>query len=232
MPGMFWPFNRMTLDGEDVGSIVRWIGHDAAIFGGNSGGPLVNMQGRSSASTRSAWGSRARFRADLAQEVATRHHERRPGASKLDRPRRAAAVEVVDHPARRARRRHDRRIARCQSGIRVRGRPDEARRIVTSTSGSRKNPALQSGRDATCRWASRLPRRCLRGGGERTLTVVPEDARKRRGADPRAACARHHGVEPDRVVGQGAPARGSHGRARARRPSGRSRRRREAGARR
>ena len=32
MPGMFWPFNRMTLDGEDVGSIVRWIGHDAAIF--------------------------------------------------------------------------------------------------------------------------------------------------------------------------------------------------------
>ena len=36
MPGLFWPFNRMTLDGEDVGSIVRWIGHDAAIFGGNS----------------------------------------------------------------------------------------------------------------------------------------------------------------------------------------------------
>src|SRR5688500_2283971 len=45
MTGMFWPFNRMTLYGEDVGSIVRWIGHDAAIFGGNSGGPLVNMQG-------------------------------------------------------------------------------------------------------------------------------------------------------------------------------------------
>ena len=35
MPGMFWPFNRMTLDGEDVGSIVRWIGHDAPIFGGD-----------------------------------------------------------------------------------------------------------------------------------------------------------------------------------------------------
>ena len=40
MPQLFWPFNRMTLDGEDVGSIVRWIGHDAPIFGGNSGGPL------------------------------------------------------------------------------------------------------------------------------------------------------------------------------------------------
>lgn len=36
---------RLTLDGEDVGSIVRWIGHDAVIFGGNSGGPLVNLSG-------------------------------------------------------------------------------------------------------------------------------------------------------------------------------------------
>ena len=33
------------LDGEDVGRIVRWIGHDAVIFGGNSGGPLVNLAG-------------------------------------------------------------------------------------------------------------------------------------------------------------------------------------------
>ncbi len=35
----------MTLDGEDVGSIVRWIGHDAPIHPGNSGGPLVDLQG-------------------------------------------------------------------------------------------------------------------------------------------------------------------------------------------
>jgi serine protease Do len=45
MPALFWPFNRLKLDGEDVGSIVRWIGHDAPIFGGNSGGPLANMDG-------------------------------------------------------------------------------------------------------------------------------------------------------------------------------------------
>ncbi len=35
----------MTLDGEDVGALVRWLAHDAQIFGGNSGGPLVNLSG-------------------------------------------------------------------------------------------------------------------------------------------------------------------------------------------
>jgi len=46
MPEMFWPFNTMTLDGEDVGSMVRWIGHDAPIYPGNSGGPLVSLDGK------------------------------------------------------------------------------------------------------------------------------------------------------------------------------------------
>ncbi|HIJ65853.1 MAG TPA: PDZ domain-containing protein [Candidatus Hydrogenedentes bacterium] len=36
----------LTLDGEDVGALVRWFGHDAQIYGGNSGGPLVNMAGQ------------------------------------------------------------------------------------------------------------------------------------------------------------------------------------------
>jgi serine protease Do len=36
---------KMILRGEDVGSLVRWILHDALIFGGNSGGPLVNARG-------------------------------------------------------------------------------------------------------------------------------------------------------------------------------------------
>jgi serine protease Do len=36
---------RMMLRGEDVGMLVRWILHDARIFGGNSGGPLVNARG-------------------------------------------------------------------------------------------------------------------------------------------------------------------------------------------
>ncbi len=36
---------RMILRGEDVGTLVRWVLHDARIFGGNSGGPLVNNRG-------------------------------------------------------------------------------------------------------------------------------------------------------------------------------------------
>jgi serine protease Do len=36
---------KMFLRGEDVGMLVRWILHDARIFGGNSGGPLVNSRG-------------------------------------------------------------------------------------------------------------------------------------------------------------------------------------------
>lgn len=42
---MIAPGGSMKLDGEAVGEIVRWIGHDAVIFPGNSGGPLVNLKG-------------------------------------------------------------------------------------------------------------------------------------------------------------------------------------------
>lgn len=42
---MIAPRGSMQLDGEAVGELVRWIGHDAVIFGGNSGGPLVNLRG-------------------------------------------------------------------------------------------------------------------------------------------------------------------------------------------
>ena len=42
---MIAPGGAMRLDGEVVGELVRWIGHDAVIFPGNSGGPLVNLSG-------------------------------------------------------------------------------------------------------------------------------------------------------------------------------------------
>ncbi len=38
--------SQLTVEGERVGSIVLWIGHDAQIYPGNSGGPLVNLAGK------------------------------------------------------------------------------------------------------------------------------------------------------------------------------------------
>ena len=45
MPEWLRAWGEMKEDGEDVGALVKWIGHDAPIFGGNSGGPLVNLRG-------------------------------------------------------------------------------------------------------------------------------------------------------------------------------------------
>ena len=70
MPQLFWPFNRMTLEGEDVGSLVRWIGHDAAIFGGNSGGPLINLNGEIVGINEISLGLAGAIPADLAKDVA------------------------------------------------------------------------------------------------------------------------------------------------------------------
>ena len=46
LPEAFERHRRFDVDGEPVGSLVRWIGHDAALYGGNSGGPLVNAAGQ------------------------------------------------------------------------------------------------------------------------------------------------------------------------------------------
>jgi len=43
-PEHFFPFT-FRLEGEPIGTLVRWIGHDAAIQPGSSGGPLVNLCG-------------------------------------------------------------------------------------------------------------------------------------------------------------------------------------------
>jgi len=46
LPSWMNRFGGLELDGENVGALVRWLAHDAAIYGGNSGGPLVDTQGK------------------------------------------------------------------------------------------------------------------------------------------------------------------------------------------
>lgn len=60
---------RFTLDGEDVGGLVRWIAHDAAIFPGNSGGPLVNLHGEIVGINEISFGLGGAIPVNLAQQV-------------------------------------------------------------------------------------------------------------------------------------------------------------------
>jgi serine protease Do len=62
--------SRFTLDGEDVGSLVRWIGHDADIYPGNSGGPLVNLKGQVIGINEISFGLSGAIPGNLAQRVA------------------------------------------------------------------------------------------------------------------------------------------------------------------
>jgi len=61
---------EVTLEGEDVGSLVRWIGHDAAIYPGNSGGPLVNVKGQIVGVNEISVGLGGAIPASLARQVA------------------------------------------------------------------------------------------------------------------------------------------------------------------
>ncbi len=60
----------IEIEGENVGSVVKWIGHDAQIFPGNSGGPLVNLDGEIIGINELVLGLAAAIPADLAGSVA------------------------------------------------------------------------------------------------------------------------------------------------------------------
>jgi serine protease Do len=70
MPRFWGSARRFRLDGEDVGALVRWIGHDAAIYGGNSGGPLVNLRGEIVGINEISYGLGGAIPGNLAKSVA------------------------------------------------------------------------------------------------------------------------------------------------------------------
>ncbi|HMP82625.1 MAG TPA: PDZ domain-containing protein [Verrucomicrobiota bacterium] len=70
MPKLFGPYAKFKLDGEDVGSLVKWIGHDAPIYGGNSGGPLVNLKGEIIGINEISFGLGGAIPGNLARSVA------------------------------------------------------------------------------------------------------------------------------------------------------------------
>ena len=174
MPGLFWPFNRMTLEGEDVGSIVRWIGHDAAIFGGNSGGPLVNMAGEIVGVNEISMGLAGAIPSDLAQEVAT--------ALMRDGKVRRGWIGLDVQPLLKS--------AAVQRGVLVGGTVGGS---PAAAAGFAAGDVLLKlgGHDVNVRFAEELPpfnqmvmrlplgkpvaATILRDGVERTLTVVPEE---------------------------------------------------------
>jgi serine protease Do len=70
LPRFWGESSRFQLDGEDVGALVRWIGHDAAIYGGNSGGPLCNLRGEIVGINEISYGLSGAIPANLVKAVA------------------------------------------------------------------------------------------------------------------------------------------------------------------
>ncbi|MEI6084755.1 MAG: trypsin-like peptidase domain-containing protein [Verrucomicrobiota bacterium] len=70
MPGMFRRFGGFSMEGEDVGSLVRWVAHDAPIYPGNSGGPLVNLSGEVIGVNEISMGLGGAIPSNLARDVA------------------------------------------------------------------------------------------------------------------------------------------------------------------
>ncbi|MGO8701005.1 MAG: PDZ domain-containing protein [Limisphaerales bacterium] len=70
LPRFWGESGRFQLDGEDVGALVRWVGHDAAIYGGNSGGPLCNLRGEIVGINEISYGLSGAIPGNLAKAVA------------------------------------------------------------------------------------------------------------------------------------------------------------------
>ena len=120
MPRFWGSSRRFQLDGEDVGSLVRWIGHDAAIYGGNSGGPLVNLRGKIIGINEISYGLSGAIPGNLAQSVADQIMAKgRVQRSWLGLDC-AAALQARPGQARRADQRRDREFPGGQGGLQTR----------------------------------------------------------------------------------------------------------------
>ena len=152
MPDIFGP-NRMELEGEDVGSMVRWIGHDAAITGGNSGGPLVNLQGEVVGINEISYGLSGAIPGNLALHRRAGAGEERQGHARLDGHRRAAAAALEPGGEGRAGGQRGAGLTGREGGL-----PDRRRDPLHQRAGGqrpyRRGPArLQPARGRRCRWA-------------------------------------------------------------------------------
>lgn len=70
IPQWYGPYGRLEQDGEDVGALVRWLGHDAEIHPGNSGGPLVDIHGKIIGINEVKMGLAGAIPGNLARQVA------------------------------------------------------------------------------------------------------------------------------------------------------------------
>jgi serine protease Do len=70
LPDMLRRGGGFSLEGEDVGSLVRWIAHDAPIYPGNSGGPLADLAGRIIGVNEISLGLSGAIPSDIARDVA------------------------------------------------------------------------------------------------------------------------------------------------------------------
>ncbi len=115
IPPETWGDRQFQLDGENVGRLVRWIGHDAAIYPGNSGGPLISLDGKIIGVNEIGLGLGGaipgNLAKDVAEEIIDRGHVRRAYAGlqlqpllKKDREASGVLIATVydDSPAERA----------------------------------------------------------------------------------------------------------------------------------
>ncbi|GMW02859.1 MAG: hypothetical protein AMXMBFR84_39950 [Candidatus Hydrogenedentota bacterium] len=175
MPYRDW--GGFTLDGEDVGSLVRWIGHDADIYGGNSGGPLVNLAGEIVGINEISIGLGGAIPGNLAKSVAEELMER----GSVQR----AWIGVSLQPQ--LRHVEDRRGVLVQSAIE--GSPADAAGfqsgdIMLSIDGHETNARFEEQIPiinltvANLTIGKAVPVVVLRDGNEVTLTVTPAEREK------------------------------------------------------